>query len=98
MHYCADIVVAISEKCSLMLQSFKDKSSVMLVKGYIFNNNYVRARQCEGCKSISQVLVTNFTNPNLLLYGCKDSKCKHRIMRLNFDGEVSIAENRAIEN
>jgi hypothetical protein len=79
-----------------MLQSFKDKSSVMLVKGYVFNTN-VRARQCEDCRSISEVLVTNFTNPNLLLYGCKDSKCKHRIMRLDFDGAVTT-ENSVTKN
>jgi len=75
-----------------MLQAFKDKSSVMLVKGYVFNNN-VRARQCEDCKSISEVLATNYTNPNLLLYGCKDSKCKHRLMRLDFNSDMSTAEN-----
>ncbi len=69
----------------------------MLVKGYVFKNS-VRARQCEGCKSISEVLVTNFTNPNLLLYGCKDSKCKRRLLRLNFDGEVSASEPIVLEN
>jgi hypothetical protein len=81
-----------------MLQSFKDKSSVMLVKAYVLNNYNVKAIQCEDCKSISEVLVTNFTNPNLLLYGCKDSKCKHRLMRLDFDGEVSVAKKTAVEN
>jgi len=81
-----------------MLQSFKDKSSVMLVKAYVLNNYNVKAIQCEDCKSISEVLVTNFTNPNLLLYGCKDSKCKHRLMRLDFDGEVSVAKKPAVEN
>ena len=68
-----------------MLSSFKEKSwSVMLVRGYILNNQ-VRAERCENCKSISQALTTNCSNPNLLLYGCKDSKCKHRLMRLDFN-------------
>ena len=73
----------------------------MLVKGYVLND-MVRTRQCEGCKSTSEVLVTNFSNPNLLLYGCKDSKCKHRLLRLCFDGEVSanllVADANAVEN
>lgn len=59
----------------------------MLVKGYIYNNQ-VRAERCENCKSTSEVLITNFGNPNLLLYGCKDSKCKHRMMRLDFNTQI----------
>lgn len=67
-----------------MLQCFKDKTSIMLVKGYVLNDT-VKAKQCEDCKCIAEVLVTNFNNPNLILYGCKDTKCKHRLLRLNFD-------------
>lgn len=68
----------------MMLQCFKDKSSVLLVKGYVFNDT-VRARQCADCKCISEVLAANYSNPNLLLYGCRDSKCRHRLLRLSFD-------------
>ncbi len=64
--------------------SFKYKSwSVLLSKGHILNNQ-VRAEYCENCNSTSEVLTTNFNNPNLLLFGCKDSKCKHRLLRLDF--------------
>ena len=66
---------------------FKDKSwSVLLSKGYILNNQ-VHSKYCENCNSISEVLTTNFNNPNLLLYGCRDGKCKHRLLRLNFNDE-----------
>ncbi|MGD6932947.1 MAG: hypothetical protein ACQCN5_01930 [Candidatus Bathyarchaeia archaeon] len=83
----------------MMLQCFKDKSSIILVEGYVFNNT-VKSRQCKDCKSISEVLVTNYSNPNLLLYGCKDSKCKNRLLRLSFD-ESSIATDfkpKPVEN
>jgi hypothetical protein len=39
--------------------------------------------------SQQEVLTTNFSNPNLLLYGCKDSKCKHRLLRLDFNDEIT---------
>ena len=68
-----------------MLIPVKEKSwKVLLMKGYV-SNDQVKAEQCENCKSISQALTTNFSNPNLFLYGCKDSKCRHRLLRLNFD-------------
>jgi len=64
---------------------FKEKSwSVFLVKGHVLNDQ-VRAERCDNCKSITEVLTTNYNNPNLLLYGCKDSKCKHRLLRLDFE-------------
>jgi len=56
------------------------------MKGYVLNDQ-VKAEQCENCKSQSEVLRTNFSNPNLFLYGCKDSKCKHRLLRLDFNLE-----------
>ena len=65
--------------------SFKEKSwSVLLVKGYV-QNDEVRAIRCENCKSTTEVLTANHHNPNLLLYGCKDAKCRHRMVRLDFD-------------
>jgi len=67
-----------------MLQYFKDKTSIILVDGYVFNDK-VKAKQCADCKSTSEVLATNYSNPNLMLYGCKDSKCKNRLLRLSFD-------------
>lgn len=69
-----------------MFYSIKEKSwSVLLVKGYVLNDQ-VRAVRCENCKSTTEVLTGNYNNPNLLLYGCRDSKCKHRLLRLAFDG------------
>lgn len=73
----------------LMYYNFKEKSwSVLLVKGYV-RNNQVRAERCENCKSTTEVLAANYGNPNLLLYGCKDIKCKHRMLKLDFDADVS---------
>jgi hypothetical protein len=70
-----------------MLISDKDKSwKVLLMKGYVLNDQ-VRAEQCENCKSQSQILINNFSNPNLFLYGCKDGKCRHRLLRLDFNEE-----------
>ena len=64
------------------------------MKGHVFND-YVKAEQCVNCRSKSEVLRTNFSNPNLLLYGCKDSKCQHRLLRLDFNLEEmpQIANN-----
>jgi hypothetical protein len=69
--------------------SVREKSlSVFLMKGYI-SNNQVKAQRCENCKAISEVLTVNYGNPNLLLYGCRDTKCKHKILRLDFDESLS---------
>jgi len=71
-----------------LLVSVKNKSlNVFLVKGYV-SNNQVKAERCENCKVTSEVLTINYSNPNLLLYGCKDSKCKNKILRLNFDDSL----------
>jgi len=70
-----------------MLISGKEKSwKVLLMKGHVLNDQ-VRGLQCENCKSQSQVLTINFSNPNLFLYGCKDNKCQHRLLRLDFNSE-----------
>ena len=72
-----------------MLVPFKEKSwSVLLVKGHVLNGQ-VRADLCEDCKSLSEVLATNYSDGNLLLYGCKDSKCKHRMLRLDFNESLN---------
>ncbi len=72
-----------------MFYHLREKSwSVLLVKGYVMNDQ-VRAPRCENCKSTTEALTANHNNPNLLLYGCKDTKCKHRLVRLDFDSGVS---------
>ncbi len=72
-----------------MFYSFKEKSwSVRLVEGYVLNDQ-VRAERCENCKSTAEVLAANHNNPNLLLYGCRDSKCKHRLVRVDLDDVIS---------
>jgi hypothetical protein len=68
-----------------MLVSIKSKSmSVFLVKGTILNNR-VKSNRCENCNAVSKVLAVNFANPNVLLYGCMDKKCKQKILKLNFE-------------
>lgn len=66
-----------------------------MIRGYILNDQ-VRAERCQNCKSTTEVLTANYSNPNLLLYGCKDSKCKHRLLRLEFDSEAS--EKRLLQD
>ena len=82
-----------------MLIPVKEKSwKVLLMKGYVLNDQ-VKAEQCEDCKSISMVLTTNFSNPNLFLYACKDSKCKHRLLRLDFNlEEIPQTANSSLIN
>lgn len=71
-----------------MFSTVKEKSwSVQLVKGYVLNDE-VRAERCLNCKSTTQVLAASYHNPNLLLYGCSNSKCKHRLLRLDFDKQT----------
>jgi len=71
-----------------MFYSVKEKSwSVRLVEGYVLNDQ-VRADRCLNCKSIAEALATSPNNPNLLLYGCKDSKCKHRLLRLDLTRDL----------
>jgi len=88
--------MAYYRKLIRLLISVRAKSlSVFLVKGYV-SNNQVRAYRCENCKAISEVLTVNYSNPNLLLYGCKDTKCKQKILRLDFaeapmQGSIQIA-------
>ena len=73
-----------------MLVGEKEKSwSVRLAQSYIIKDQ-VRANFCQDCKSVSEIIVRNFNNPNLVLYGCKDIKCKHRLLRLNFDHPEKI--------
>jgi len=72
----------------MMLISVKDKAlSVFLTKGYVLNDQ-VRAECCETCKSTCDVLTINHNDPNLMLYGCKNTKCKHRLLRLDFNDET----------
>jgi len=73
-----------------MLSPFKEKSwSILLVRGYVLDDQ-VRALQCENCKSITHVLTANFGNPNLILFGCTEAKCRHRLLRLDFDDAACL--------
>jgi hypothetical protein len=79
-----------------MFYQFKEKSwSVFLVKGYVYNDQ-VRAKRCENCKSTTEALTINHHNPNLLLYGCQDSKCKHRLVRLDFEKDQIVPNKTAV--
>jgi hypothetical protein len=76
-----------------MFYAIKEKSwSVLLVRGYVLNDE-VRAIRCENCKSTTEVLTANHHNPNLLLYGCKDAKCRHRMVRLDFNGQNTLLKS-----
>jgi hypothetical protein len=67
----------------------KEKSwSVLLDKGYILNDQ-VRAERCLNCKLEPELLIASCNNPNILLYGCSNSKCKHRLLRLDFGIQAS---------
>lgn len=66
-----------------MLGVFKEKSwSVFLSDGYVIDNQVMSGR-CQNCKSTAEILRVNFNNPNLVLYGCKDGRCMHRLLRLD---------------
>jgi hypothetical protein len=72
-----------------LLVSIKEKSwSVLLLDGYVLKDE-VRADRCLNCKSTAEVLALNPSNPNLLLYGCKDTKCKHRLLRIDVKNEIA---------
>lgn len=84
------------EEVLFLLDVPKEKSwSVFLSDGYI-SNNQVTSGHCQNCKSTGDVLRVNFSNPNLLLYGCRDGKCKHRLLRLDLEQPIEfILQNRS---
>ena len=57
------------------------------MRGYI-QNDEVRAPQCLNCKQTTQPLTVNYGNPDLYLYGCKDTKCQHRLLRFDFNNRT----------
>ena len=63
---------------------FSKTWSVRLIKGYVLNDQ-VKATQCANCKSTAYALAVNFSNPNLFLFACRDAKCRHRMLRFDFD-------------
>ncbi len=76
---------------TLFLPAKKKALSVILVDGFLLNNQ-VRAEQCKGCDSTTKLLVHNLSNPNLVLYGCSNHKCKQNLIRVEID---SANENQA---
>jgi hypothetical protein len=67
----------------------KEKSwSVKLIKGYILGNE-VKTNYCGDCKSTSQPVTGNYSNPNIVLFGCNDRKCKHTLIRMNVNSEIT---------
>src|SRR5512147_1607967 len=70
-----------------MLGLVKEKSwSVRLAGGYLLNG-VVRADLCKDCEASTTIVARNNSNPNLLLFGCNGTKCKHRLIRFNFTQE-----------
>jgi hypothetical protein len=65
----------------------REKSwSVKLIEGNI-SQNKVRGNHCEGCLNNCDLMVNNYTNPNLVLFGCRARKCQHKLIRLSFGAE-----------
>ncbi|MGA3111846.1 MAG: hypothetical protein ABSE15_07425 [Candidatus Bathyarchaeia archaeon] len=78
-----------------MLTSLREKPwSVLLLQGCVLNDQ-VRAPQCANCKSNAHPLTVNYGNPNLYLYGCQDTKCKHRLLRFDFNATSSFKTTTA---
>jgi hypothetical protein len=68
-----------------LLNFAKEKSwGVKLVGGFV-SNNQVRSLRCKGCDSTSKLVVGSNHNPNLALWGCSGHKCKHVLIRMNFE-------------
>ena len=63
---------------------FKEKSwSVKLVDGFV-SGSHVKATLCTGCPGASSLVVLKCGNPNMVLYGCEGSKCRHRLIKVQF--------------
>ena len=66
------------------LSLIKEKSwSVKIVNGYVLNNQ-VRSDLCKDCAATPTLVVGNYGDPDLLLYGCNGHKCKHVLIRMKF--------------
>ncbi len=77
-----------------MFDPVKEKSwSVKLIKGYILNNQ-VRNNYCGTCKSTSRPVAGNYNDPNIVLFGCNDRKCKHILMRMKIGSEADELDVR----
>jgi hypothetical protein len=67
-----------------MLGLLNEKSwSIRLIDGYI-SGNQVKSKSCGNCESVSRLVANNFSDPNMVLYGCTGHKCKNKLIRLKF--------------
>ena len=68
---------------SNFVQPVEKPWSVKIHAGYFSDSEgYVRAKQCGNCRSVPELLAINNSNPNLILLGCREGKCRNRLMRL----------------
>ena len=75
---------SISIISNTVFSNLKEKSwSVKLVSGsyYDINNGHVRAGYCGDCRSNTELITVNSANPRLVLLGCSDRKCQHRLIK-----------------
>jgi hypothetical protein len=72
-----------SVTASIVFSSLKEKSwSVKLMEGSALDSDgHVRTRFCEDCKSNTELIAINTANPRLVLLGCSDRKCQHRLVK-----------------
>jgi hypothetical protein len=69
---------------NIVFSNRKEKSwSVKLVSGsyYDTNNGHVRSGYCGDCRSNAELIAVNSANPRLVLLGCSDRKCHHRLIK-----------------
>jgi len=73
--------------CFRLLTLFKEKSwSVRLSDGHVLNNQ-VRTENCGDCESRSYLVARNYSDPNVVLFGCNGHRCKHKLIRLRVNSD-----------
>ncbi len=61
----------------------REKSwSVRLTNGYVLDGQ-VKSARCRGCERKPKLLIGNDNNPDLVLFGCEGSRCRHTLIRMN---------------
>ena len=71
------------ESTSLPLTEPKEKSwSVKVIDGYSSDDiGSIKTSRCGDCMSKPVLIAVNPSNPRLVLLGCQDCKCLHKVIR-----------------
>lgn len=75
---------SLSLTSNAIFSNLKEKSwSVKLIFGshYDADNGHVRAGYCGDCRSNTELIAVNSASPRLVLLGCSDRKCQHRLIK-----------------